>query len=109
MGLPADQLFSQEERMTRKSLILSISALTLGVAACGGYDEKNAAYDAGNAAYDENGAAYESNGAADYDSSANAAYNAADGNTAYPPPVNGNESTNGIGAPPPADPTTNGY
>ena len=95
--------------MTRTSLIVSIGALTLGLAACGGYDEKNAAYDAGNTAYDENGAAYDSNAAAGYDEGSNAAYNAVDVNAAYPPPVDGNESTNGIGAPPPADPTTNGY
>ena len=96
--------------MTRKSLIVSIGAVSLGVVACGGYDEKNASYDAANATYEENGATYDSNGAAGYDAGSNATYNAAEGNAAYaPPPVLGNESTNGIGAPPPADPTTNGY
>jgi hypothetical protein len=95
--------------MTRKSLIASIGVLTLGLAACGGYDEKNAAYDAGNTAYDENGAAYDSNAGAGYDTGSNATYNASEGNAAYPPPVDGNESSNAIGAPPPADPTGNGY
>ena len=94
--------------MTRKSLILSISALTLGVAACGGYDEKNAAYDEKNASYDAGNAAYDETGNAAYDESGNAAYRAPEGNAAYPPPADANATTN-IGEPPPANPTTNGY
>jgi hypothetical protein len=90
--------------MARISLILSIGALTIGVAACGGYDEKNAAYDGNNTVYDEQGNAA-------YDDTGNAAYDTSGNNAVYaPPPADGNASTdNMIGAPPPADPAVNNY
>ena len=88
--------------MTRSWLIVSIGALSFGVAACGDYDEKNAAYDGNNAAYDETNGAYDAGGNGAYDGSGNAAYQAPDANGAYPAPdVN---ATTNIGAPPPADP-----
>ena len=94
--------------MTRPWLIVSIGALSFAAAACGGYDEKNAAYDEKNAAYDGSNAAYDETGNATYDGAGNAAYDASGGNAAYAPPADANASTN-IGEPPPADPTTNGY
>jgi hypothetical protein len=93
--------------MTRPWLIVSIGALSFAAAACGGYDEKNAAYDEKNASYESN-AAYDETGNATYDGAGNAAYDASGGNAAYAPPADANASTN-IGEPPPADPTTNGY
>jgi hypothetical protein len=88
--------------MTRIWLIASIGVLSLGVAACGGYDENKAAYDSNNAAYDEGNAAYDETG--------NAAYQAPEGNAAYAPPVDGNVSTNNmIGDTPPANPEVNNY
>jgi len=91
--------------MTRTWLIASIGALSLGVAACGDYDEKNAAYDEQNAAYDAN-AAYDEN--TSYDAG-NQAYNASDGNAAYTPPPDGNVTDNVVGPVPPTDATTNRY
>ena len=90
--------------MTRIGLIASVGMLSFGVAACGGYDEKNAAYDGNNAAY-------EAEGNAAYDETGNAAYQAPEGNAAYtPPPADGNVSTdNMIGDVPPADPAVNRY
>ena len=90
--------------MTRIWLIASIGMLSFGVAACGGYDEKNAAYDGNNTAYDEQGNAA-------YDETGNAANEAPEGNAAYPPPpVDGNVSTNNmIGEVPPADAAVNRY
>ena len=90
--------------MTRIWLIASIGMLSFGAAACGDYDEKNAAYNAENAAYDAEGNAA-------YDETGNAAYDAPEGNAAYPPPpADGNASTdNLIGDVPPADPTANRY
>ncbi len=88
--------------MTRLWHIATIGLLSFGAAACGDYDEKNAAYDGNNAAYDADNAAYDAGNAA-YDAADNAAYDAA--NAAYPPPADGNVSGNDmIGAPPPADP-----
>jgi hypothetical protein len=89
--------------MTRNALILSIGLLSFGAAACGDYDEKNAAYDENNAAaYDEGNAAYDETG--------NAAYEAPEGNAAYTPPADANLSTNNmVGEVPPPPPTTNGY
>ena len=89
--------------MARIWLIASVGMLSFGVAACGGYDEKNAAYDSNNAAYEEGNAAYDETG--------NAAYEAPDGNAAYaPPPADGNASGNNmIGEVPPADPAVNRY
>ena len=88
--------------MTRTAFILSIGLLSFGAAACGGYDEKNAAYDQNNAAYDEGNTAY--------DSADNAAYAPPEGNAGYAPPVDANTSTNNmVGEVPPPPPTTNGY
>lgn len=86
--------------MNRIRLIASIAALSFGAAACDSYDSKNAAYDERNAAYDEQG-----NTAYDGESKA---YDAPEDNAAYTPPADSNVSTN-TGAPPPADPTKNGY
>ena len=90
--------------MTRNALILSIGLLSFGTAACGDYDEKNAAYDEANAAYgaDANTA---------YDEMGNAAYAPPEGNAAYAPPADANVSTNNVvgEVPPPTPPTTNGY
>ena len=87
--------------MARFWLIASIGMLSFGAAACGGYDEKNAAYDANDAAYDEGNAAY--------GDGANEAYSAPDGNAAYPSP-DGNASTNNVvGEVPPGNSTTPPY
>ena len=91
--------------MTRTFLIASIGALSLGVAACGGYEENKAAYDEQNAAYEAN-TVYDENTAYD---AGNAAYNASDGNAAYAPPPDGNVSDNVVAPVPPTGPTTNGY
>lgn len=90
--------------MTRTASILSIGLLSFGAAACGGYDEKNAAYDQTNAAYDAEGNAA-------YDEAGNSAYAPPEGNAAYSPPADGNVSTNNMvgEVPPPPPPTTNGY
>jgi hypothetical protein len=90
--------------MARIWLIASIGVLSFGAAACGDYDEKNAAYDGNNAAY-------EAGDNAAYDETGNAAYDTSGNNAVYaPPPVDGNASTdNMIGAPPPADPAVNNY
>ena len=89
--------------MTRNALILSIGLLSFGAAACGDYDEKNAAYDQNNAA------AYDEGNAAD-DETGNAAYAPPEGNAAYTPPADANMSTNNMaGEVPPPPPTTNGY
>jgi hypothetical protein len=91
--------------MTRTAFILSIGLLSFGAAACGDYDEKNAAYDQNNAA------AYDEEGNAAYDETGNAAYAPPEGNAAYVPPADANVSTNNtVGeVPPPPPPTTNGY
>lgn len=94
--------------MTRLSRILSIGMLSIGAAACGDYEANNAAYDETNAAYGADNAAYDAGN--DYDASDNAAYDA--GNAAYPPPADGNLSSNDmLGTTPPADtpPPANSY
>src|SRR5688572_15184934 len=64
-----DRSLPRRKTMTRRWLIMPIVALSFGTAACGDYDDKNAAYDEKNAAYDAEG---------------NAGYDAGDaGNTAY--------------------------
>ena len=90
--------------MTRTWLIVSVGALSFGVAACGdGYDEKNVAYNDTNAAYDEAGNAA-------YDETGNAAYAPADGNAGYTQPVDNMSTNNVVGeTPPPAETTTNKY
>ena len=93
--------------MNRIRLIASIAALSFGAAACDSYGDRNAAYDGENAAYDEKNAAYDEQGNAAYGAE-NKTYEAPEGNAAYTPPADGNVSTN-TGAPPPADPTRNGY
>ena len=90
--------------MTRTWLIASIGVLSLGVAACGDNDEKNAASNEQNGFYDVN-TSYDENTAFD---AGNAAYNASEGNAAYAPPPDGNVSDN-VAAPPPTGATTNGY
>ncbi|MGQ0559573.1 MAG: hypothetical protein ACT4OE_08325 [Sphingosinicella sp.] len=75
--------------MNRQWLTLTIGALSLGLGACGGYDETNAAYDANNTAYDENTA---------YDAG-NETYKAAESNAAYSPPAGDNASVNTVEPP----------
>ena len=90
--------------MTRTAFILSIGLLSFGAAACGGYDEKNAAYDQNNAAaYDEGNAAY--------DEADNAAYAPPEGNAGYTPPADGNVRDNNMVGDAPSDepPPANSY
>ena len=89
--------------MTRTAFILSIGLLSFGAAACGGYDEKNAAYDQNNAAYDEGNTAY--------DEADNAAYAPPEGNAGYTPPADGNVSDNNMVGDAPSDepPPANSY
>ena len=95
--------------MTPLSRILSIGLLSLGGAACGDYDEKNAAYESNNAAYDADNAAYDA-GNESYDAG-NAAYPPTDGNAGYTPPADGNVTGNDMIGTPPADtpPPANRY
>ena len=88
--------------MTRPWLIVAIGGFSIGVAACGDYDGKNAAYNEKNAAYDEGNAAY--------DAAGNETYNVSGGNAAYTPPPDANASYNNlVGVAPPDNAITNRY
>jgi hypothetical protein len=86
--------------MTRLSRILWISALSLGAAACGDYDDKS--YEANNAAYEE-----QDNAAYDAGEGANQAYDTSTNNAAYAPPADANMSN--VSGEDPTGNVTNSY
>jgi hypothetical protein len=87
--------------MSRTWLILALAGVSLGVSACGDYEEQG---------YDENNAAYDEAGNDAYDAAENEAYDASGNNAAYTPPPDANLSTNNlVGEAPPDNSTMNRY
>ena len=86
--------------MTRQAILATLGAVSLGLAACGGYDQEG---------YNESNAGYDEQGNAAYGEPANQSYDMPENNAAYAPPPAVNESSDNVVDVVPPDNVTNGY